>query len=130
MNASNGSYVTNEVIIDEFTDNKFILGRPRLFKNSGGYYDLFVVIINKTADGMVNHDTYKIHYEISNDGSFTVNNKVTTQYTDFDITENIGNPSSIIQLSNGKYYESVHFNSTVPETQFTNFDMLIQSYQI
>lgn len=127
MNASNGSYVTNEVMVDEFTDNKYIIGRAQLFKNSEGYYDLFVMVMDKTADGMSNHDTYRIHYQISNDGTFTVNNKTMRQYVDFDIVENIGNPLSIVQLGNGKYQESMIHTLTEASSQYMEFECLISS---
>ena len=127
MNASNGSYVTNEMMIDEFTDNKYIVGRAQMYKNNNNNYDLFVMIMDKTADGMSNHDTYRIHYEISNDGTFTVNNKTMIQYVDFDIVENIGNPLSIVQLDNGKYQESMIHTLTEASTQYTEFECLISS---
>lgn len=128
INATNGSYITSEILIDTFTssDNKYILGRPRIFKNSS-HYDLFVLIMDKSADGLPDHPTHRIHYELTNDTSFTLINKTTMTYNDFDLMENIGNPLSILPTSVGTYQEIFAHTSDESTTQYSELGFSISS---
>lgn len=130
LNAATGAYITNEIIIDEFstTDNKYIVGRPKIFKNTN-YYDLFVIVKDKPATNLLDHNTYRLHYKISNNATFTVMEKTELLYSDenFDVMETIGNPISMIELSTGKYQENIIHTSTVGTTQFDLYDILISS---
>jgi hypothetical protein len=128
INAPNGSHVTSEILIDTFTstDNKYILGRPRIFKNAS-HYDLFVLIMDKSADGLPDHPTHRIHYELTNDTSFTLINKTTMTYNEYNIMENIGNPLSILPTSVGTYQEIFAHTSEEPTTQYSELGYSISS---
>jgi hypothetical protein len=128
INATNGSYITSEILIDTFTstDNKYILGRPRIFKNAS-HYDLFVLIMDKSADGLPDHPTHRIHYELTNDASFTLINKTTMTYNEYNIMENIGNPLSILPTSVGTYQEIFAHTSEEPTTQYSELGYSISS---